>query len=119
MSNLYEWFHDDITWCGNECSNIACERNLCNRLMQGGLYSAAMFKDTEMCPLYKENHIWKEVYGYATPGGDPVWVCPTCGGTMHVHGIESRDEHHTCEKCGLRNYYPWEVMTNADRLALE
>ena len=51
MNNLYEWFHDDITWCGNECSYTKCERNLQNRLTKGGLYSAAMFKGTEMCPL--------------------------------------------------------------------
>ena len=52
MANkLYEWFHDDITWCGNECSHIECERNLANRLDKTGLFSAAMFKDTEICPL--------------------------------------------------------------------
>ena len=51
MNNLYEWFHDDITWCGNECSYTKCERNLQNRLTKDGLYSAAMFKGTEMCPL--------------------------------------------------------------------
>lgn len=49
-----EFIHDDITWCGNECSNTKCERNLANRLTKGGVYSAAMFKDTEMCPLTKE-----------------------------------------------------------------
>jgi len=51
MNSLYEWMHDDITWCGNECSHTECERNLQNRLTKGGYYSAAMFKDTEMCPL--------------------------------------------------------------------
>lgn len=51
MDNLYEWIYDDITWCGNECSHTECERNLFNRLTKGGLYSAALFKDTEMCPL--------------------------------------------------------------------
>lgn len=53
MSNLYEWFHDDITWCGDECSYTECERNLANKLSKTGLYSAAMFKGTEMCPLAK------------------------------------------------------------------
>ena len=53
MSNLYEWFHDDITWCGNECSNRECERNIVNRLQTGGLISMALFKDTETCPLYE------------------------------------------------------------------
>ena len=51
MDNLYKWFHDDITWCGNECSHTECERNMANRLEQGGLMSIAMFKDTETCPL--------------------------------------------------------------------
>ena len=54
MSELYAWFHDDITWCGNECSYTKCERNIANRITQGGLYSAALFKDTEMCPLTKQ-----------------------------------------------------------------
>ena len=56
MSNLYEWFHDDITWCGNECSNTECERNLANRLTKGGYYSAALFKGTSMCPLTKKEN---------------------------------------------------------------
>ena len=51
MDNVYVWMHDDITWCGNECSYTKCERNLANRLEQGGYFSAAMFKDTDMCPL--------------------------------------------------------------------
>ena len=49
--NLYEWLHDDITWCGNECSHTECERNLQNRLAKDGLFSMSMFKGTEMCPL--------------------------------------------------------------------
>ena len=51
---LYDWIHDDITWCGNECSHVECERNLQNRLNKTGYYSAAMFKGTEMCPLKEE-----------------------------------------------------------------
>lgn len=53
--DFYEWVHDDITWCGNECSYTKCERNLANRLVKTGLYSAAMLKDTEFCPLKKES----------------------------------------------------------------
>ena len=49
-----EWIHDDITWCGNECHNLDCDRNLANRLTKGGLYSAAMFKGTYLCPLTKK-----------------------------------------------------------------
>ena len=55
MDELYAWCHDDITWCGNECSYTKCERNIANRIGQGGLYSAALFKDTEMCPLKGED----------------------------------------------------------------
>ena len=52
----YEWFHDDQTWCGNECSNTACERNITNRLTHGGLMSIAMFRNTDTCPLYRLEH---------------------------------------------------------------
>lgn len=52
--SFFEWIHDDITWCGCECSHTECERNLANRLTKGGYYSAAMFIGTEMCPLTKE-----------------------------------------------------------------
>lgn len=36
-----------------ECSD--CKRNIANRLTKGGLYSAALFKDTDMCPHKGEN----------------------------------------------------------------
>ena len=54
MNNLYEWMHDDITWCGNECFYAKCERNMANKLCKTGIYSVSMFKDTEMCPLHNE-----------------------------------------------------------------
>ena len=56
--NLYEWIHDDITWCGNECSYTECERNIANRLTKGGYCTMAMFKDTEMCPLRNKTEIY-------------------------------------------------------------
>ena len=56
MENLYEWFHDDITWCGNECSNTSCERNTVHMLNHEGLHSYAMFKGTEACPLTEEEN---------------------------------------------------------------
>lgn len=28
-------------------------------------------------------------HAWATPGGDPVWICENCGGGRHVWGIES------------------------------
>ena len=55
MSNLYKWMHDDITWCGNECSYTECERNIVNRLSHEGLFSMAMFKDTEIYPLNRKD----------------------------------------------------------------
>ena len=51
---MYEWIHDDITWCGNECSNTSCERNMVNRLSHEGFFSMALFKGTAACPLSKE-----------------------------------------------------------------
>lgn len=50
----YEWFHDDITWCMEECSHTECERHLSNRLTKGGYFSGAMFRNDPICPLYKE-----------------------------------------------------------------
>ena len=38
-----------------------------------------------------------------TPGGDPVWCCPVCGGDKHVMGIEtSYHEHYECKDCGAK-----------------
>ena len=108
MNELYKWFHDDITWCGNECSNTECERNQANRLQKEGIFSMSLFRDTETCPIYMKEHTWKRVYGYTTPGGDPVWACPNCGGTEHVDGIETHNHKEYCEQCGQRNYYPYE-----------
>ena len=108
MSELYKWFHDDICWCGNECSNTECERNQANRLIKEGIFSMSMFRDTEMCPIYMKEHTWVKVPGYYTPGGDPVWICPKCGGSEHVNGIETVNKKKVCEQCGQRNYYPHE-----------
>ena len=52
---------------------------------------------------------WIEIYGYATPGGDPVWKCSECGKGIHVYGIEApsynrdyTDGHQwvACPNCG-------------------
>ena len=60
---------------------------------------------------------WIEVYGYATPGGDPVWKCSECGKGIHVYGIEApsynrdyTDGHQwvACPNCGAE-------MTRGDR----
>jgi len=51
MDSFTEWIHDDITWCGNECSYTKCERNLANRISKSPYFSAALFKGSCMCPL--------------------------------------------------------------------
>lgn len=51
MEEIYKWFHDDITWCANECSHTECERNIANRLTKGGFLSLSNFKGTPTCPL--------------------------------------------------------------------
>ena len=62
MSNLYEWFHDDITWCINdECPHTECERNIQNRLTKGGYYSAADFRSTEYCLIKQEDNTSKRI----------------------------------------------------------
>ena len=51
---------------------------------------------------------WIEVYGYCTPGGDPVWRCSECGKGIHVYGIEhgtygadvSDGQWKACPNCG-------------------
>ena len=41
------------------------------------------------CPLKEyANAKWVRVYGFATPGGDPVWACSNCGKGLHVYGVE-------------------------------
>ena len=64
---MYEWIHDDITWCGNECSYTKCERNIVNKLSKEGMFSMALFKDTETCPLTRytaDNNNKKEKRNY-------------------------------------------------------
>ena len=51
---------------------------------------------------------WKEVHGYATPGGTPVFVCAQCEGSQHLHGVEYPKRKMICDNCGCINSYPWE-----------
>ncbi|MCR4846060.1 MAG: hypothetical protein K5865_04915 [Eubacterium sp.] len=37
--------------------------------------------------------------GWITPGGDPVWICPVCGGGRHVYGIENNEPQVVCPDC--------------------
>lgn len=51
---MYNWIHDDITWCNKEdCEHKDCFRHLANRKNKEGWFSLAELKNTEYCP-YKE-----------------------------------------------------------------
>ena len=67
--------------------------------------------------MYREVKVgeWQRVHGYATAGGDPVWICPACGFDKHVYGIEHPSGRHTfCSYCGcFNNYYQRKVSDNA------
>lgn len=56
--DLKDWLYDDITWCGNECSNTKCFRNIIHKSEQTKYFSMALFKGTEICPL--EEHKTKQ-----------------------------------------------------------
>ena len=63
MNELFNWFHDDITWCINdECPHTECERNIQNRLTKGGYYSASDFRNTEYCLIKGENNATGSTY---------------------------------------------------------
>lgn len=53
---------------------------------------------------------WKQVHGYATPGGTPVFVRDRCGGSKHLHGMEYPERKKVCDQCGSINIYPWEKI---------
>ena len=56
-----------------------------------------------------EKGVWMQLHGYMTPGGDPVWVCPKCGQSEHVYGIEHPQNYKNfCIHCMQQNRYPWE-----------
>lgn len=48
---------------------------------------------------------WKKRVGVVTPGGDPAYECPCCGGGRHLNGIEFREEWDYCPDCGQRLEY--------------
>ena len=41
-------------------------------------------------------------HNWITPGGDPVWICPVCGGGWHVYGIENPRKQSECKDCGAK-----------------
>lgn len=49
---------------------------------------------------------WKQLHGYATPGGTPIFVCAKCGGSEHLHGAEYPRIKVFCDTCGTVNLYP-------------
>lgn len=52
---------------------------------------------------------WKEKQGiYMSPGGTPAYICGSCGGSEHLHGVEFPRRKVICDNCGRVNIYPWE-----------
>lgn len=48
---------------------------------------------------------WRKRVGVVTPGGDPAYECPFCGGGVHINGIECREHLDYCPDCGARLEY--------------
>ena len=57
---------------------------------------------------------WQKVSGGFTPGGTPVYVCGSCGGSEHLYGVEYRKRKMICDECGSINSYPWEETIEED-----
>ena len=58
--------------------------------------------------MNKKLWIKDTTHSWITPGGDPVWICPVCGGGRHVYGIESREQKLVCPDCGNKiEGYKW------------
>lgn len=56
-------------------------------------------------------NIWRKVRGAATPGGDPCWECPVCGGGHHVMGIETQNNFtNICSNCGAIVFYDFQKV---------
>lgn len=51
---------------------------------------------------------WKQIHDVVTPGGTPCFVCASCGGSGHLHGVEFPKRKMICDNCGNVNIYPWE-----------
>ena len=57
---------------------------------------------------------WKQVPAGMTPGGTPLYICPKCGKSEHLHGVEFPTRKVICEECGQINFYPWERIEEFD-----
>jgi len=97
--------------CRRTVNEFGIADGYCCKLILGEYYSEIedLYQD---CPLKKNdnNNIakWKEVHGYCTPGGDPVYICSVCNSpeSEHVYGVEH--EHNfkdTCPVCGAKLKY--------------
>ena len=52
---------------------------------------------------------WQKKPGiYMSPGGTPAYICGSCGGSEHLHGVEFPRRKVICDNCGRVNIYPWE-----------
>ena len=57
--------------------------------------------DCSECETFGAAGFWQHLPGVMTPGGDPAWYCPFCGGGRHVCGIETQMNHlDICPDCG-------------------
>ena len=50
----------------------------------------------------------KEEGDFLTPGGTPYFICEKCGESGHLFGVEYPRRKEFCDKCGTRNFYPFE-----------
>ena len=99
------------------CNDLDCTG--CNLYRLSVALQRGLFDDLkdEHHTLHIENAValvrhgrWVHVYGYATPGGDPVWRCSECGKGEHIYGIEHGTygadiaDHQwvACPNCGAR-----------------
>lgn len=92
-------------------SNNTCQSKKCGGVSDG----TVTWFDRIFCIPYKSSEedkhysTWEEVTGVVTPGGDPAWRCPVCGGSGHIMGVETLDNHiNKCDQCGADLKYPWE-----------
>lgn len=69
-----------------------------------GEYERIIIGKTELWRRYMNKKLWiKDItHLWITPGGDPVWVCPVCGGGQHVYGIENPHRQSKCKDCGAK-----------------
>ncbi len=51
------WIRDDRTWCADySCDEMDCCRNPKKIADKNGVYSFALFRESEECPIYQLEH---------------------------------------------------------------